>query len=296
MSDTPPTPDDLLVSAVLDGVASPDDVARVAADPRLSARLEQFRAVAEAVRGPVPLVDPVVRDAHLARARDAFGHAGTVGADTRPLVAPGATTPPPPADFAAARAQRARRARPRAILSIAAAVVLVVAAGAFLVRLGGSSPSGDDAEVAATAPPALESDDTSSGAEAFAPEAGAPASTTPTTVADAPGSAAAGGAAGSGVDESLPSLGEFSKADDLAARVRGELLLDPTPADRVTDETCRDDFDVEVTLLGRAAVAGETGLVYVEATPSGDRHLWFVDPGSVGADDTCRQIIPVQTL
>lgn len=288
MSDTPPTPDDLLVSAVLDGVASPDDVARVAADPRLSARLEQFRAVAEAVRGPVPLVDPVVRDAHLARARDAFGHAGTVGADTRPLVAPGATTPPPPADFAAARAQRARRARPRAILSIAAAVVLVVAAGAFLVRLGGSSPSGDDAEVAATAPPALESDDTSSGAEAFAPEAGAPASTTPTTVA--------GGAAGSGVDESLPSLGEFSKADDLAARVRGELLLDPTPADRVTDETCRDDFDVEVTLLGRAAVAGETGLVYVEATPSGDRHLWFVDPGSVGADDTCRQIIPVQTL
>lgn len=296
MSDTPPTPDDLLVSAVLDGVASPDDVARVAADPRLSARLEQFRAVAEAVRGPVPLVDPVVRDAHLARARDAFGHAGTVGADTRPLVAPGATTPPPPADFAAARAQRARRARPRAILSIAAAVVLVVAAGAFLVRLGGSSPSGDDAEVAATAPPAVESDDTSSGAEAFAPEAEAPASTTPTTVADAPGSAAAGGAAGSGVDESLPSLGEFSKADDLAARVRGELLLDPTPADRVTDETCRDDFDVEVTLLGRAAVAGETGLVYVEATPSGDRHLWFVDPGSVGADDTCRQIIPVQTL
>ena len=296
MSDTPPTPDDLLVSAVLDGVASPDDVARVAADPRLSARLEQFRAVAEAVRGPVPLVDPVVRDAHLARARDAFGHAGTVGADTRPVVAPGATTPPPPADFAAARAQRARRARPRAILSIAAAVVLVVAAGAFLVRLGGSSPSGDDAEVAATAPPAVESDDTSSGAEAFAPEAEAPASTTPTTVADAPGSAAAGGAAGSGVDESLPSLGEFSKADDLAARVRGELLLDPTPADRVTDETCRDDFDVEVTLLGRAAVAGETGLVYVEATPSGDRHLWFVDPGSVGADDTCRQIIPVQTL
>ena len=296
MSDTPPTPDDLLVSAVLDGVASPDDVARVAADPRLSARLEQFRAVAEAVRGPVPLVDPVVRDAHLARARDAFGAAGTVGADTRPVVAPGATTPPPPTDFAAARAQRARRARPRAILSIAAAVVLVVAAGAFLVRLGGSSPSGDDDEVAATAPPALESDDTSSGAEAFAPEADAPASTTPTTVADAPGSAAAGGAAGSGVDESLPSLGEFSKADDLAARVRGELLLDPTPADRVTDETCRDDFDVEVTLLGRAAVAGETGLVYVEATPSGDRHLWFVDPGSVGADDTCRQIIPVQTL
>ena len=39
MNDPEPTPDDLLVSAVLDGVASPEDVARVAGDPALAAPL-----------------------------------------------------------------------------------------------------------------------------------------------------------------------------------------------------------------------------------------------------------------
>ena len=39
MSDVDPTPDDLLVSAVLDGEASPAEVDRVASDPRLAARL-----------------------------------------------------------------------------------------------------------------------------------------------------------------------------------------------------------------------------------------------------------------
>jgi len=45
--------DDELVSAVLDGEATAEERARVAADPVLSARLAEFTAVAEAVGAPV---------------------------------------------------------------------------------------------------------------------------------------------------------------------------------------------------------------------------------------------------
>ena len=296
MNDPDPTPDDLLVSAVLDGVASPDDVARVTGDPVLSARLEQFRSVARAVGGPVPLVDPVVRDAHLARALAAFqgeaGGAAPLAAVPAPPPPPAPAAPPPPADLGAARARRQRKLGP-AILSVAAALVLIMAAGALLVRLGDSSDSGSsssDEAATASAPDAAESGDaggsSTADSEAFTPG-------TPSTVA--PEGAPATGT-DSAVDPSLPTLGTFTKAGDLAARVQGDLVLDPTPTQRATDEVCLDDFGTDVTLLGRATVAGEEGLVYVESAPSSARRLWFVDPATVADDGTCRQIVPVQRL
>lgn len=303
MNQPEPTPDDLLVSAVLDGVASPDDVARVTGDPALTARLEQFRSVAGAVGGPVPLVDPVVRDAHLARAIAALGSEGEPVATLAPAVpappvpsAPRAlptppTPPPPPSELAAARARRQRRLGP-VILSVAAALVLVAAAGALVLRLGDTTGGSSSDEAATdTAPDAAESGDgggdTSAGtadSEQFAP--GVPSTTAPD------GSAATE----AGVDPTLPTLGTFAKGEDLAARVQGELILDPSPTQRATDEACVDDFGVEVVLLGRATVDGEQGLVYVESDPSAARRLWFVDPTTVAADGTCRQVIPVQRL
>ncbi|MBL8777743.1 MAG: hypothetical protein JNK12_17510 [Acidimicrobiales bacterium] len=299
MNQPEPTPDDLLVSAVLDGVASPDDVARVTGDPGLTARLEQFRSVARAVGGPVPLVDPVVRDAHLARAVAALGSDGrattapaAAAAPPEPRVVP--TPPPPPSELSAARARRQRRLGP-VILSVAAALVLVAAAGALVLRLGDTTGSSSSDEAAtATAPdaPAESGDDggdASAGAadsEQFTP--GVPSTTAP----DGAGTAATE----AGIDPALPTLGTFAKGEDLAARVRGELVLDPSPTQRATDEACLDDFGVEVVLLGRATVDGEEGLVYVESDPSASRRLWFVDPATIAADGTCREVVPVQRL
>src|SRR4051794_26329961 len=53
MTDPTSLPDDELVSAVLDGEATADERARVAADPVLSARLERFDEVRRRVAAPV---------------------------------------------------------------------------------------------------------------------------------------------------------------------------------------------------------------------------------------------------
>ena len=172
--------------------------------------------------------------------------------------------------------------------------MLVVAAGALVLRLGDTTGgSSSDEAATVTAPDAGESSDDGGDAgagtadsEQFTP--GVPSTTAP----DESGTAATE----SGVDPTLPTLGTFAKGEDLAARVQGELVLDPSPTQRATDEACFDDFGVEVVLLGRATVAGEEGLVYVESDRSAARRLWFVDPTTVAADGTCRQVIPVQRL
>lgn len=299
MSDSPPTPDDLLVSAVLDGIASPDEVQRVASDPRLTARLAEFRAVAEAVGGPVPLVDTAKREAHLARAL----------AEGVPLATTAPSPPPPPVDLARVRAGR-NRPRSTTILSVAAAIVLALAAGALLVRLGDSvgtssddsaSSAGDSRDV--TAADGAGADEGSRGAESVEgddTEAGAteaPSSPPSTTAGEAEDGLAAD------VDPALPDLGTFTKAEDLASRVQGELILEPSPDDLsatgqsfATTDTCLDDFGVDVVLLGRATLEGEEGLVYVESSTGSGRRLWLVDPSVVATDGTCRQITPVQTI
>lgn len=301
MSDPDPTPDDLVVSAVLDGEASPAEAERVASDPRLAARLDQLRAVAAAVGGPVPLVDPEVREAHLAaaliEARRLAADPPTDGSRAEPI------PPPPPVDLAAARARR-RPATARVLLSVAAALLVVVAAGAMLVRLGDLGGSGGSDEVATDADEARSSADSTGAAEdgaddaasseAFTPEAGDATgedSATPTTTADAPASAAGA------IDPELVSLGTFARAEDLTAAVRGRLVLDPTPDPAGEDPVCQDDFPVPTTLLGRATVADEEGLVYVDAEPGSGRQVWFVDPTTAGAaGEACRRIVPVDVI
>lgn len=305
MPDPDPTPDDLVVSAVLDGEASPAEAERVASDPRLAARLAQLRAVASAVGGPVPLVDPAVREAHLAAA---LAEMHRLAADPPVTDAPAAADAPPPSpapvDLAAARSRR-RPTASRVVLSVAAALLVVVAAGAVLVRLGDLGGSGGSDEVATEADESRSSADSLGAAEggaddgadseAFTPEAGDASgedTATPTTTADAPSSAA-----GAAIDPELVSLGTFAKAEDLTAAVRGRLVLDPTPEAAGEDPTCQDDFPVETTLLGRATVGGEEGLVYVDAVPGSGRQVWFVDPATPGtAGEACRRIVPVDTI
>ena len=310
MSDFDPTPDDLIVSAVFDGVATADEIEQVASDPRLAARLAQFRAVAEAVSGPVPLVDTTVREAHLARAIEEGVAGWPSGAAAPPPPPPPAPLsppplPPPPApvvDLAAARARAGTRRQPRAVavLSVAAAVALLAAAGAFLLRAvdSGNSGGSDQAAVEST-------NDAGGDAQSFepnadtgtAPETPEAATTGPPSTVAGDSSATAGGE--SGVDPALPNLGQFTKAEDLATRVRAQLLVDPNARDLATDETCQNDFGVPVTLLGRASLNGEEGLVYVEQAQVNGRRVWLVDPGASSATSSgaaCRQITPVQHL
>ncbi len=163
-------------------------------------------------------------------------------------------------------------------------------------------PTGTPDPNTATAEESREAADsaaTDGGGDAALPEAQGDSSSlgeggqAPSTTA--PGSASAG--AEREIDPSLPDLGTFTKSGDLAAAVRGRLVLDPRPAPAGDDPVCQGDFPVPTTLLGRATVEGEEGLVYVEAAPGSGRRLWFVDPSTPGADgDACRQVVPVQQL
>jgi negative regulator of sigma E activity len=151
MSEYDPRPDDELVSALLDGEATPEEEARVTSDPELAARLAEFRAVAEAVGAPVPVAQQAARDAAIARAI--------------------ATSPAD--ELAAARAKRAdtRARRWLPIASVAAAVLVVLAAIPLLSRLGGGG-SDDSALSNAAATTAA------AGAEA-APDRNAASTTVP---------------------------------------------------------------------------------------------------------------------
>jgi hypothetical protein len=62
---------DELASAHLDGTTTPDEAARIAADPELQARVRALQAARDAVRAPVP-ADPDRREAALAAALAAF--------------------------------------------------------------------------------------------------------------------------------------------------------------------------------------------------------------------------------
>jgi hypothetical protein len=155
MTDFAPRPDDEIVSAHLDGEATPDEAARVEADPGSRERLEQFDAVRAEVAAPVR-ADAVAREAALAAALDVYDrevapHVATAtpttslratpttpvtdapsgGSGATPSLAPGG----PGAPGASVVDLSARRpARGLQILSAAAAILLVLGlAGAVRV-------------------------------------------------------------------------------------------------------------------------------------------------------------------
>ena len=118
---------DELVSAYLDGEATPAEIAEVEASDALLARVEELRAVRDAVAEPVtPLPGPA---ATISSARPSAWPTPR----PRPAWKPGRAPAPPPANLllaggAVARAARERseqeraRRRPQRLLLIAAAV------------------------------------------------------------------------------------------------------------------------------------------------------------------------------
>lgn len=72
-----PSNEDEIVSAVLDGAATPAEVERVQADPRLRARLAEFEAIRDQVASPVSKLDEVTRQRLLSAALAASEPAAT---------------------------------------------------------------------------------------------------------------------------------------------------------------------------------------------------------------------------
>lgn len=162
---------DELLSAALDGTASPDERAAIAADPALSgelARLTTARDELRRVDADVE-VDPFTRRRHLAAAGDAFD-ALQLGGASLDLRAASST----PADDGAsaivadvvAMNRPDRRRRPLgALVGAAAAIILAVGVAGPLVGGGDDDSSGDAASAA------FEAADTADAAEAMTADA-----------------------------------------------------------------------------------------------------------------------------
>jgi hypothetical protein len=232
----PPNTDDELVSRVLDGEGTPGDVARVNADPALSARLAEFRAVAAAVgAAPEPAAD--MRD-------------NAVRAALRALDAPAGD--PDPVD-AVVPIDSARRRPWRRVAPVAAAAAIVAVALAAL-------PALLDTDHEASTTSAAGATTTVAAADAGA----GPTSTAP-TVPEATGS----GQAGTANDPSAFRLasraggdfGSYATQAELADALRQQLALDATtysapPAPLGAVATCALDQAAADPALGAAESAG----------------------------------------
>ncbi len=144
--------DDEIVSAVLDGEGTADEVARVLAEPRLAARLEVMRGVAVATGAAVPTPPHDVVHDTIARV--------LTRASSSASTAPAPTTEVPaevPAEYGAAApvarvvTMTARRSPSRRTLSIAAAVLAAVLAPLVVSRIGGDGAADQEASSGAAA-------------------------------------------------------------------------------------------------------------------------------------------------
>ncbi|MGQ0616184.1 MAG: anti-sigma factor family protein [Acidimicrobiia bacterium] len=131
---------DEIVSAYLDGEATPDEMARVEADPALQARLESLRVAAAAVGSAVPAPSATTRETAVAAALAATMPAADQVADD-----PDADPAAPLADFSAGR----RRTRRATTWAAAAVVALLAAVGGLALS---NRPEDSTSTVAAPPP------------------------------------------------------------------------------------------------------------------------------------------------
>ena len=138
----PPLPDDELASALVDGLGDDQERARLASDPALAARVEQLRAVRQAVATSTAGAPPSAE----ARERAIAAALAAAAEPAHEL---------PPSSRAAPVELDARRNRRKAWLpaAAAAAVVAVLGLGAF-AALRDRGADGDSQVTAAAEPPA----------------------------------------------------------------------------------------------------------------------------------------------
>lgn len=268
-SPPPPPPDhdpdgpvdetDALLSAVLDDMAAPDELARVQADPALRRRLEDFRAIRGRLSAPVEPLPPDQVDAMVSAA---LSGADDAGADRTPVpLAPRRAAP--------------RRWEQRRPWLVAAAVVAFLALGTLAVpgaldRLGSRD---DDASTAtAVLEGASDSDDT--GEEETAADA-------PTTAEADLGRSPALEGPDLGVAVSVEELVRRAEAapfttstrdDSAGADAAGSLPPSTSPVDLCPELVGVDDASRTTVATG---VVGDEAFVVVLVGPDGE------DPGTV---------------
>jgi hypothetical protein len=246
MSDDPTFDDDELVSAYVDGEATPEEVAAVEADPHLLARVEVLRAVARAVASaPVAPAPEDARETSIAAALAAAGSHAEV------------------TDLAAVRARR-----PLRVLSIAAAVLIALAIGAgLLAQANRDSTSSSAAKTSAAGSGASSSSSSSAAADERA--AADQAAPTPNTfgalaapdlgdyddaavlVAAAKGRLDATKSTGGSPSAAGPAAGSATAPQDSAAAGGAEAATCPRPVDVVFEGVARlDGAPVTVVVFG----------------------------------------------
>jgi hypothetical protein len=193
---------DEVASALVDGEATVEEQALLAADPALAARVEALRAAAARAAAPVAPVPGPVRESAIRAALAAYDGERRAVATT---------------ELDAARERRATsagwaRGRGVRVLSIAAAVLLALVAVPLLLTRGGDDAGNFTASGAATsgADEAADGGDLSPADQPGSSDAGAPDS--------GEGRSADGLAAADPV-----SLGSAATVDDLVALVAGRL-------------------------------------------------------------------------
>jgi hypothetical protein len=165
MTDAMLPPDDELVSAVLDGEATPEERARVEADPAAQERLARFAEARRQIATPVT-VPSEARERAIAAALGAFDAASSTPppapwAPVEPAAAPpravGGAPATAPSDELAARRNRPGRGL-RLLAAAAAVVVVLIGVGAVIQRA-------DQGEQVATSAPASQDADNSDRAQ-----------------------------------------------------------------------------------------------------------------------------------
>ena len=237
-----PDPLDELASAHLDGATTPEEAARIAADPALQARVEELRLARDALHGAVTAVDPAQRDAAVAAALAAFHEA-----DAPPPQAAGRVT-----SLAEIAARRRTPGLALRILGAAAVLVLV----ALLVPLL-AGPGDDDAETADRA-----SDELQETAGDAADGGSAPAQ--PDGESEAAGGADATTTTGSATFSLAAPLGSFEDVDALAAALTDDQTALRDDSDDAGAPRCVEAPEAAYNSRAAAVVAAD-------ATVAGDR-------------------------
>ncbi|UDY34356.1 hypothetical protein [Dermatobacter hominis] len=258
---------DELVTAVLDGEATDEQVAAVAADPALTARLESFRAVQAGIRaGAIADADELSPGAgdRIAAALAAAGHHVSTACDDAPEPA----APPVVRPIATAR-----RRRLSVVGGVAAALVLVAAA----VGLGLSAGSGGSDDSASGSADLTERSTAAPSAEADSGgDQGAAVTTTvaPFDAGEQRASAPTAGSAAAADDlAGLPDLGTVADASQLRAAVGDPARLVP----RSPGELPCPLFPSEQWVrIGTVLLDGRQALVAV-AADDGELRAAFVD-------------------
>ncbi len=235
---------DELASAHLDGATSPEEAAFIAADPALQARVEELRAVRDAV-GALPRVDPARRDAALAAALAAFEDDGRE--TTGPIA--------PVRSLTAVAARRGPSPRARRLVGAAAAVVLLVALAPLIGKLGGSD---DDRADQATG---FEETGGAIGGEASDGGGSAPEADTD---GDVPSTTTAEHLLDLGAYESFAAL-EAAVGADGAADFGGGLEAAPSFGGDDTDAACAPGVARQASSEGATAIT--TAIATVGGTP-----------------------------